>query len=91
MSNDSDESRRRPKTTRFTDHRRAFLSPFWRALGDIATPTVAETYTPSQVAAVLGWDVMDAVRVVPMTDEEATGSVPQLRTGTGERRLRRVE
>lgn len=86
-----DDEPRRPTTSRFTDHRRTYLAPFWRALRDVATPHEAETFTPSQVAAVLGWDTMDAVRAVPMTDEEAVGPVRPTRVGTGERKLRRVE
>jgi hypothetical protein len=52
---------------------------------------VVDTFTPSHVAALLDWDTQDAVRAVPMTDEQAAGPAPVSRVGTGERRLRRVE
>jgi hypothetical protein len=91
LNADPDGETRRPTTTRFPDHRRAFLSPFWHALREVATPDVVEQLTPSHIASLLGWDVLEAVRAVPMTDEEAIGPVRQTRVGSGERRLRRVE
>ena len=68
-----------------------YLSPIWRAIRDVAPPAVVDTFTPSHVAALLGWDTQDTIRVVPMTDEEAGGPVRPTRVGTGERRLRRIE
>lgn len=46
--------------------------------------------TPSQIAALLGWDQMQAVVLVPMTDDEAEGPVQRGRVGVGERKFRRV-
>jgi hypothetical protein len=91
LSVGSDEHPTRPVVTRFSDLRRSYLAPYWRALREIATPEVVDTFTPSHVAALLDWDTQDAVRAVPMTDEQAAGPAPVSRVGTGERRLRRVE
>lgn len=88
----SDEERRRPSTvSRFTDARRSFLAPFWRALREYATPADVDAMTPSHIAALLGWDEEQIVRLVPMTDEEAAGPVRRTAPAPGaERKLRRV-
>jgi len=48
-------------------------------------PADVRACTPSEVASILGLDLTDAVRAVPLEDAPF---VP--RTGTGERRLRTV-
>lgn len=76
--------------SRFPDRARRFLAPWYRILYPMP-PREVNALTPSQIAAMFGWDQEDEVRAVPYEDRPApTPPAARAPAGSRPRRVREV-